>query len=61
MEINKGLLKGLAIWIWGGRSRFRFDFLFLFGILFGLKLVVGGLALIMLGRGVRGAAKEAAG
>jgi uncharacterized membrane protein HdeD (DUF308 family) len=50
------VLLGIMIW-----RQFPLSGAWALGVLFGLKLVVGGWALIIVGRGVRGAAKEAAG
>jgi len=50
------LLLGIMIW-----RQFPLSGAWAIGVLFGVKLVLGGWALIFIGRGVRGAAKEAAG
>lgn len=50
------VLLGIMIW-----RQFPLSGAWALGVLFGLKLVVGGGALIIVGRGVRGVAKEAAG
>jgi uncharacterized membrane protein HdeD (DUF308 family) len=48
------LLLGIMIW-----RQFPLSGAWALGVLFGLKLVVGGWVLIVVGRGVRGAAKDA--
>lgn len=48
------LLLGVMIW-----KQFPLSGAWAVGILFGIKLVVGGLTLVFIGRSVRGAAKEA--
>jgi len=50
------LLLGIMIW-----KQFPVSGAWAVGVLFGIKLVVSGWTLIFLGRGVKGAAKEAAG
>jgi uncharacterized membrane protein HdeD (DUF308 family) len=50
------LLLGVMIW-----RQFPLSGAWAVGVLFGIKLVLGGWSLIFIGRGVRGAAKEAAG
>ena len=50
------LLLGIMIW-----KQFPLSGAWAVGVLFGLKLVLGGWSLIFIGRGVRGAVKDAAG
>ena len=49
------VLLGIMIW-----RQFPVSGAWAVGVLFGVRLIVSGLALILVGRGVRGAAKEAA-